>query len=545
MSLAETFYKKCTSFLSRHSKLDVLRLLCAPITVLVTTPVRLVQCLYQCRVLADGKWSHYSGFSSQFGTNQLFYWTIAYNLDRYGFRGSSPTLGTGSYPLARLFHFCLPSIYLNWFASNVTVLSALFSFALFYTLWLSDTSSGIVFLIVLTVIFSTSFYRLIGVENYNVVGLMFMPLALYGIGIGDWYLAGLAWLLVSLGSFTAVAIGGLWTIVAALHYASLMPLLAFAPAALKIFTHLIPIFSGSVSTSAFSDTLKAIGVSRSDAKYTFTLNTKDYAISLLQPHNTYMIFMYVLFLVGAAHNTESIFWQLFLVSFILFVLNQSQLLRFADPWTFTMVLLALSTAEILTNFTWSGYLVYLLVINPIPYIQSWSTPGILDVVPRQRPFLVMPIIESLKEFLAGAPAGSSILICHDDPRGNQLNIFDGYRSINEVLYYVGNISGVRVFPDWHALFQMNRQNADGFWGRTRDSIESNVRKFRPEYIIVYDTHRKPLALDELAYPVISVLDWAIFDELFAEEKPYIGLDHPRWYLLRVSAGASCRLEIAQ
>ena len=133
-------------------------MLISPLTVILTTPVRSFQLIWDCRVLALGNWGQYSGFASLVGINQLWYWTIAHNLWRYGRNGRSPSVGVGNYPLAKWFNISLLSIYLNWRMSNVSVLVASFFLAFSNFLWVAEVLYVLV--IVFSLLFSSTLYQL-------------------------------------------------------------------------------------------------------------------------------------------------------------------------------------------------------------------------------------------------------------------------------------------------------------------------------------------------------------------------------------------------
>ena len=113
-------------FIERFGWLGMVRLLFYPLTVLVTTPVRLAQTLWACRVLADGRWGNYPHFTATTGLSYLFYWRRAINLYRFGRAGASPYLGVGKYRLSRCFFYPLPSLYAYWAAGAVVPLAGIF-----------------------------------------------------------------------------------------------------------------------------------------------------------------------------------------------------------------------------------------------------------------------------------------------------------------------------------------------------------------------------------------------------------------------------------
>lgn len=519
-------------FINRYGPFAFFRLFFSPITVILTTPFRLFQLLWDSRILADGKWSQYSGFSAQFGILQLFYWTQALNLDRYGFSGISPTIGIGKYQLSRWFYLCLPSIYLNWKASNVTILTSLFCFALFYFLWIDNISFWIVFIVLITLIGSSSFYRLIGTQNYNSVGWMFFPIALYGLYIEKWWIVALGWLLVSFGSTTALFFAGIFSVASCIYFMSLWPLISIIPALIKILFHFIGALKLENLKISILSVMRGIGASKSKAKYVRYTNKER----IFHPKIIYFILLYLIFLMFAFCQAVSIFTVLFLISIFLFILNEWFIFRFADTWSFWILLLSLSTAIILGDFSWKLFAVYVLFCNPIPlFLQDWYSTKHIDIVHRLKPFNIDPIIEEIGIFLRKVPENRKILICYEDPKGNYLDIFDGYKIINEALFYAASKKGIHVFPDEYAVFEDNIHKNIFLWGRDDDSIKRNIKFWKADYVIIYDTEKNPINIDKFGYEIISKFNWNKFAENFKDTSPYGFLDHPRWYLCKVSS----------
>jgi len=199
------------------------------ILIILTTPYKVFQTLWSCRVLLAGKWKQYNRFSSHRGINSLFYWTQAYNLDRFGRNGKSLLAGLGEYRLSRLFQVSLLSYYLYWgLGGSVAVLLAMFGWLFSHTVWVGYVDIYILLLVIVIAFFSATFYaNTFEMQNYNAIGWAFFPLGVYGLYTGDWLIAAIGWLLVSFGSFTAVFIAGLLSTIMAVSTFSLTPLYAF------------------------------------------------------------------------------------------------------------------------------------------------------------------------------------------------------------------------------------------------------------------------------------------------------------------------------
>ncbi|MDH4318932.1 MAG: hypothetical protein OEV64_11115, partial [Desulfobulbaceae bacterium] len=121
--------------IERYGWFALARLSVYPIVLLFWMPYRLLVTLWNARVLANGRWSEYNRFKAVSGINSLFYWTIAYNIDRYGRSGISPHIGLGNFQLAKMFHVSLPSIYAYWRAGAVLPFASMMVWLAIHLLW--------------------------------------------------------------------------------------------------------------------------------------------------------------------------------------------------------------------------------------------------------------------------------------------------------------------------------------------------------------------------------------------------------------------------
>lgn len=511
---------------------NLVRLLVSPVTVILTTPFRFFQLIWDCRVIALGKWGLYSGFASLVGINQLWYWTIGLNLDMYGRNGRSPCVGMGDYPLAKWFNISLFSIYLNWRMSNVSVLIASLALAFSNLLWLDGVRMLYVFLVILSLLLSSTFYHLLVNQNYNIIGWMALPAGLWGVCEANWLLVGIAWFWAANGSLTTVFVAFLWMIAVACSTLSAMPILAILPALLLILTRLIPLLQSGILHETFVETAKAIGAQRSKAKYVRSASSNSFWNLAMR---LFPLVFYVL--LGSVVQYESggvgpvliCYW----VSLFLFFLNASGLFRFADPWSFSAIIASVSTALVLSNFSWLAFAAFLLAINPIPFILAWQGGEALDIVPRRKPFPVYLILEKVRHFLEDIKPSDNILMAFDDPVGDYNSIFDGYRRICEAAFYVGTERKANIFPDFYAVFDNNHEGAIEFWGRDSIAVNSRSKQFKASWVIMYDTESNRLNFDEYDLKLHATLNWDQFDSLFKGHSPYPECEHPTWYLMRV------------
>jgi hypothetical protein len=261
---------KFQRFSDRYGWKGWLTILFYPVLTLVTTPIRLVQTLWNCRVLANGKWGDYNHFNPRSGLNSLFYWTQAENLYRFGRCGTSPYIGVGKYFLGKWWHLSLVSTYAYWKGGCIVPLLGMFGWWIGHVLWLGQVgaSVGWVLIVMALTLFCTTFYsNSFVMQNYNAMGWLFMPIGLYGSASGNWGLAAFAWLGASFGSFTVVLLAAVLSIVSALQAWSLMPVATLIPAGLKLATHFWPFLQDGNAWQSIRDTAKGVGLSRRKARY--------------------------------------------------------------------------------------------------------------------------------------------------------------------------------------------------------------------------------------------------------------------------------------
>ena len=444
----------------------------------------------------------------------------------------SPCVGMGDYPLAKWFHISLLSIYLNWRMSNVSVLVASFFLAFSNFLWVPEVQFFYVFVVVFSLLFSSTFYHLVVNQNYNVIGWMSLPIGLFGITFGNWLLVAVAWFWSANGSLTAIFVASTWMVAISFWASSALPVLSVVPALILISFRLIPLIKSGLLKDTFDATAKAIGAKRNKARYVRSASSNSFwnlAIRLFPMGFYALLGCIVQYESGDVGPVLICYW----VSLFLFFLNASGLFRFADPWSFSAIMGTISTALVLSNFSWLVFVLFLFAINPIPFVLAWQGGEVLDVVPRRKPFPVYLILEKVRHFFKDIKPREKILMAFDDPDGDYNRVFDGYRRICEAAFYVGTEKGANIFPDFYAVVDNNHEGAIEFWGRDPVTVNARSKQFKASWVIMYDTESNRLDFDEYDLKLHETLSWDQFDSLFKGHSPYPKCEHPTWYLLRV------------
>lgn len=514
-------------FLNTFGWSGLARLCLYPLTVFLTTPVRLVQTLWASRVLADGKWRDYNRFSARQGIAYLFYWTQALALMRWGRGGVCPYMGLGRYPLSRGFHYSLPSLYaFYWFGGAVVPLAGLFAWWISHVVWIEHVSWEWTLIVMGLALVSTTVYaNAFVLQNYNALGWAFFPLGLYGMATGQWSVAGLAWLAMSFGSFTATVLA--FTLCAVLAITEWNPayVLAICPACVKLVAHLWPLWRSGRVREGLVDVMKAIGMTSRGVKY----GRRSRRFRLLDA--------YYLFLCGQFVVVHSLLTGQFSVAvvtgMVLFALNAG-IVRFCDEESMLMfnmsvaLLVALETPQ-----PWMLLSLWLL-ISPLPaFLRLPSSTPVLDVVPKLSPFPINRLIDGMERFLEGVPSGERVLMAMDNPRGRYEGIFDGYRVLVELPLYVAATREIHLMPDWMGIFETNHDGAPEFWGRDVESVRRNVDRWCAEYVLVYQEGGTRLSPDWMSasFSVVGKFSWEDYKEDLRGQ-PICAGRAPDWWLLR-------------
>ena len=520
--------KELKIFVKRFGWFGFVRLVFYPLTALVTTPFRLMQTLWNCRILADGRWGDYSHFIPSAGINSLCYWNPAMHLYKFGRTGCVPHVGTGNYSLSRYFCYTLISLYSYLAASTITVLVGMFGWLLAHLVWMQQIGLYWVIIVMSLAVISTTFYaNTFALQNYNALGWLFFPLGIYGIVTQNWIIAGIAWFLASFCSITVVSMGGVLSIVSAVINLSVAPVFAMLPAGLKLSTHFYSFLSFKDIKSSFLSIAKSIGIYRRNVKYKHHLTAQGLLTA------TYFLFLYIQFFIVAywVKGEISIF---FLTGLGLFIAN-STYLRFADVQSTQMLMFSLATAIIIQNPTPALLLSYWILISPLPLLIPFPfMDKVLDVVPKLAPFAIRKLSEDMGSFLAPVKTGEKVLMAFDNPRGSFENLFDGYRVLLELSLYVSSKKGIHFMPDWWIIHESNYEGAPDFWGRDIDSVSKNIKRWKADYVVIYQNAGTTLELlwEEAGFKVLSKFSWVDHEEDLRGMKPYDG-ETPDWWLMKI------------
>jgi hypothetical protein len=489
--------------------------------------------LWRARVLLDGQWHRYRGFHPGNALTSFFYATQWLNLSRFGVRGRSPLVGLGNYPLGRWFHLSLLSSCLYAQAGAVCTLTGTLAWVLLHLVWLDAATTWWVLAVTATLLFSsTGFAMAFTRQNYNILGWMWLPLALYAVARGQWVLAAFAFLAASLASITVVFAALPLMLALAMQAGSIAPVLVLVPALLKLALHLEPVLGGGGGAWAtIRNMAKMIGVSSSGVRYARESMR-------LRPLSAYFIVLYAasVALLWADHRVP----VLPLAALGLFIVNQL-FVRFADEQSVIVMFVSAVAAQLLgAPPSLLGWIAFSIAANPLPVflgLCAYEQDRSLVRVRTRAPFDHAALLAACERFLEAIPAGATALFAFEDPEGVYENIFDGYRTVLELPRYVAASRGVRLIPDWHAIAETNYPGAPAWWGRSPDCVLANAKSLGASHAVVYTD--SGVGLDGswalAGFVEKASFDWGTWGAVLGDEALWRSPRPPRWWLLAVPA----------
>jgi hypothetical protein len=500
-----------------------------------------IRTLLASRVLLYGQWSRYSGFSPRNSLNSFFYKTQWLNINRYGRRGRSPVVGLGDHPLSRWFHLTLWSSFVYANAGAVTILCGTIAWAIGHLVWASVTPWYWVVLICGTVLFSsTGFAMAFVLQNYNILGWMWLPIVFYGALADNLPLATLALLAGSFASITMVVSTSSLLFVLAVVTARFELLLVLIPAAIKLSTHLLPMLLDGGVKDGLINVAKVLGFTDKEVRYKRTNRRFGFA-------NSYFT---VLYGIGCLLLWLSMkYFPILPVSALgLFIINQ-RFMRFMDEQScYILFLSSFAATVVLSSGSWYGYSAFVLVSNPFPlYLNISSLKKVKSLVrlPSLKPFNHSSLINALEEFLSPVPPQNRILMTFDNPGDNYWAIFDGYRILLEPALYVAAKKEIHLFPDWYSVTETNYQGSPALWGREREYVLQNMVQWKARYALVYEDSGSTLdPVLQQYFDLLATFDWNEWVPFLRNETPWPtdGVP-PTWYLLKKKEESSPALLI--
>lgn len=415
-----------------------------------------IKSLWNSRVLLYGQWNKYHGFHPCNTMNYFFYKTQWLNFERYGRRGVSPVVGLGNYQLSNWFHLTMLSSCLYANAGAVVMLGGTLIFTLSHLIWISVVPWQWAVLITTILFFSlNSYWMAFVVQNYNILGWMWLPLGFYAVLTHQYPLAAFAWFLASLSSITSIFFVSIMLLFMTIFGRDLGIAWTVIPAIIKIFFNLLPLLQNENVKNSLVNTAKIIGLVSREVKYSRESSQRwNY-------FNIYFFFLYSFscMILWWASGTFPIYPT---IALTIFAINQVYF-RLADEESAMIFFSSVLTFSVMQTNEPSA-IFSLIFLFPFPALLDFS-------LFKRSPLLIRPytpfdhteLTYSLNIFFEKVSKGSRILFSFDDPGYNYDKIFDGYRIILEPALFVAAQRKIHLFPDWYAIAETNYKGSQEFW----------------------------------------------------------------------------------
>jgi hypothetical protein len=505
-------------------------LLFYPVFLLYRMPIAWFKSLWESRGLLDGRWSRYMGFHPHNSINSMYYRTLWTNINRYGRTQHSPIIGLGDYPLRNWFHLSLPASYIYANAGAVTTLLCTLIWVVSHLVWLEVVIPWWAISVTAVLLLSSTAYAMaFARQNYQMLGWMCLPFALFFTAESAYVLAAFAWFATGLSGITPVFFAV--PIVAVLAIFPLdpwLPLVLLPALAHAAFRFLPLLISGGINRALIS-IAKLIGLSKRQVRY----------VRGMQRLGVVTLYFTALYLFSAALMSIALgeIAALPILGAMLFLINQ-RFFRVADEQSLIVISTSLfAFTAIQAEPNWLTMLAFWLAVNPIAFflsIQRLSEDGGDGEILVNAPFDHTELENGVSAFLAAVDPGKRIYFAFEDPKGHYGNIFDGYRVIHELPLQVASKKEVHLFPDWWAVAETNYEGAPQCWGRALQEVEDNCQRWRADYAIIYQDSGSELAAGWTErFDLISEFDWGNYEHmlrgvrLWARDKPT-----PKWFLLQ-------------
>ena len=507
-----------------------LQLLVYPIFLIWRMPIAWAKSLWKARVLLNGQWHRYMGFHPQNAINTLFYRTQWINLDRYGRKGISPTLGLGQFPLKKLFHLSLLSSYVYANAGAVTTLLGTLFWVFSHLIWVDSTNPLNVILVVVILLFSTTAYAMsFARQNYQILGWMWLPLALYSVSSEQWMLASFVWFVAGVFGITPIFFAIPIMITMSFISESWFPVFVLTPALILTSSRFLPnIFAGGLSSDLIN-IAKVIGMTNRKVRYQRQMHRLRFVI-------LYFLCLYVFSSFVYWWISGSVPVLLFAGAILLFI--NERFFRVADEQQLYLLNSTLWAYELIkTPSDFLLLIIYWFALNPLPLtltLQNISKDFQLSKILINAPFDNEIILNDMRKFLSPVKSHETIYFAYNDPKNIYNNIFDGYKVIYEVPLCVAADRGIHLFPDTYAVMETNFEGAPQCWGRSIDEVVSNCKRWKASYAIIYQetcTEIDRRWLDE--FNCVSEFDWSDSTTLLRGADLWKrGNPVPKWFLLK-------------
>lgn len=515
----------------------LLALSLSPLISLFLNIFNLSKTLYFSKILLKGSWKNFLAYDPANSCLRTFYLIQINNIERYGLKGFSPTIGNGL-PLSMFWYHSITSLLAYKAAGMVSIIAALLFWLLSFYIW-SETVAELSWcsiIIFLTFISSNFCGNLFARQNYNALGWAMLPLIIWSLLTKNLFILITLMAISSFFSITVLTSACFILFIYCLlsqnyiyFYAIVFPILKFS---FDIYYYL---YYNSISGAHQLKTiLRFIGASRKSEYIRPIKIFYPLCFSFILSIFPLIIFYREISFLDLDYIKVSLFAA---SPVALFFLNQTGIFRFADVQSMLMLFLTVSTTITILSQDWAVVLIFWLVnsngiISYILYFNTAPVKNIISSIPALRPFDFSTIKEPITNFLMDIPTGSNVYIANHNPCGNYNSIFDGYANHYQALFHCADLLNISITPDWYSVMF---KSTPYYWGRNPEDVKVHMEKLNSIYCILYLTDEDHLLLDEFfrkGFCKINILDWKNITEDFFDDNFKKISENLTWILLK-------------
>ena len=511
--------------------LSKLELILYPVFLVVKMPFAWFSSLWNCRRLFSAEYRNSLGFHPRITLNSYFYKTQSHNLRKFGRSSRSPLMGLGDFNLNGLWYLPTSGLLIFSKFGAVTTLMGTLVWVLSHLFWLGQVENFWLILVIATLLLSTTSYAMaFARQNYQILGWMWFPAALYFLECQNWLAVSLFLSLTTMGGITQFFFGLPIVMIFAFVQQSTLPLFCVMPPLVICLLRFVPLLAKSNLEKSFGITLKTIGFLKGDVLYKRNLNR----FSLL---DTYYACIYAFSLCLLIYSNDFTPW-LTVFGLVAFIVNQ-KFFRVADDQGVVILFVSLLAFDVMNSATVIPVAVGLIVASfPLGIFWQIQNPDtqskdFLKILTFE-PMCNKEIVDIVNEFLSKVPKGSRILFAFNNPDGSYEKLFDGYRILLELPKFLATKKDIHLFPDWWAVSETNYVGSPNIWGRELHEVHANLKKHSTVYTIIYQETKTDLAVSwKDDFSELGSLDWGelsyCFDGMNLWPK---NLPAPKWFLLK-------------
>ena len=309
--------------------------------------------------------------------------------------------------------------------------------------------------ITIILFFSTTAYAMAFVrQNYQILGWMWLPMALYGVSSEQWALATFAWFAAGMFGITPIFFAVPIMITMSLMSESWLPIVVLIPALVLTASRFSLLILEGGLFSALTNIAKMIGMTQRKIRYNREMNRLS---------------IFTLYFLGLYLFSSLIFWWvsgllpvLLLLGVLLFLINQ-RFFRVADEESMIVLVSSLFVfTSLRTDVQWLTHVALWIALSPMGLflsVQEITKDNKNAEILVNAPFNHTELKEAMNAFLASVASGDRVYFAFNDPDNRYSNIFDSYRVIHELTLSVAADKEVHIFPDWHAVAETNFEGA--------------------------------------------------------------------------------------